>query len=73
MSDLTHADRQVVAFALPASGRQDLGDAPYRVQDLGAGDIGRGRGGWHALRDPAGLAFCVTANSPEATRHRDIG
>ena len=54
-------------------GTDDLDAEVRRVQYLGAGDIGRGRGGWHALRDPAGLAFCVTANSPEATRHRDIG
>lgn len=43
-----------------------------RILDLGAGDLGRGRG-WHTLRDPAGLAFCVTANSPEQAQHRDIG
>ncbi len=43
-----------------------------RLQDLGAEEIGPGRG-WHALRDPAGLAFCVTGNPPEQTRSRDLG
>jgi hypothetical protein len=43
------------------------------VLSLGAGDTGAGRGGWHVLRDPAGLPFCVTENSPEQTRHRDLG
>ena len=36
-------------------------------------NVGPGRGGWHVLRDPAGLLFCVTANSPDVTRTRDIG
>jgi hypothetical protein len=55
----------------------DLGtdDVPAEVQrllDLGADDVGPGRG-WHALRDPAGSAFCVTGNSPELTQRRDLG
>ena len=53
-------------------GTDDLDAEVRRVLELGAEDIGRGRG-WHALRDPAGLAFCVTENSPEQTGHRDIG
>jgi glyoxalase superfamily protein len=53
-------------------GTDDLPAEVRRVLGLGAGDLGRGRG-WHALRDPAGLAFCVTENSPEQTRRRDIG
>jgi hypothetical protein len=50
-------------------------DVPAEVQRLralGADDIGPGRG-WHALRDPVGLAFCVTENSPAQTRTREIG
>lgn len=43
-----------------------------RLQALGAEDVGPGRG-WHTLRDPAGVAFCVTDNSPEQTARRDIG
>ena len=54
-------------------GSDDLASDVRRLRALGADDIGPGRGGWHALRDPAGLAFCVTANSPEQTEHRDIG
>ena len=54
-------------------GADDLTAEVRRVLGIGADDIGAGRGGWHALRDPAGLAFCVTANSPERTRLRDIG
>ena len=43
-----------------------------RLLDLGAADVGRGHGGWHVLRDPAGLTFCATENSPEQTTHRDL-
>jgi hypothetical protein len=62
----------------PVRAHLDLGtdDVPAesrRLLDLGATDIGPGRGRWHALRDPAGLAFCATGNSPEETRHRDLG
>jgi hypothetical protein len=53
-------------------GTDDLPAEVRRLRDLGADDIGPGRG-WHALRDPARLAFCVTENSPERTQHRDIG
>jgi hypothetical protein len=34
-----------------------------RLVTLGANRIGPGSG-WYALRDPAGLAFCVTGQSP---------
>jgi predicted enzyme related to lactoylglutathione lyase len=54
-------------------GTDDLDADVRRLLALGAEDIGRGPGGWHALRDPAGLVFCSTKNSPEQTRHRDIG
>ena len=53
-------------------GTDDLSAEVHRARDLGADDIGPGRG-WHALRDPAGLPFCVTENSPERSEHRDIG
>ena len=61
----------------PVRAHLDLGtdDRPAevrRLRQLGAEDIGPGRG-WHAVRDPAGLAFCATDNSPEQTRCRDIG
>jgi Glyoxalase-like domain len=44
-----------------------------RLLDLGAEDLGLGHGGWHVLKDPAGLAFCVTENAPHQTRRRDLG
>jgi hypothetical protein len=43
-----------------------------RLLALGARDVAPGRG-WHVLHDMAGLAFCVTDNSPASTRLRDIG
>jgi hypothetical protein len=54
-------------------GTDDLEREARRLLGLGAGNIGPGRGGWWALRDPAGLAFCATENPPDQTRHRDIG
>jgi hypothetical protein len=53
-------------------GTDDLPAEVTRLRALGADEIGPGRG-WHALRDPAGLAFCVTENSPARTTYRDIG
>jgi hypothetical protein len=53
-------------------GTDDLVADTRRLLELGATDIGPGRG-WHALRDPAGLAFCTTRNSPEQVLHRDLG
>jgi hypothetical protein len=53
-------------------GTDDLGAEVRRLRDLGAEDVRPGRG-WHVLRDPAGLLFCATANSPEQTPHRDLG
>ena len=53
-------------------GTDDVPREVGRLLGLGAEDVGRGRG-WHVLRDPNGLDFCVTGNSPEATRRRDIG
>ena len=50
----------------------DLAAEVCRLRRLGAEEIGPGRG-WHALRDPAGLPFCATGNSPDQTRHRDLG
>ncbi|HEX5860308.1 MAG TPA: VOC family protein [Nocardioides sp.] len=55
----------------------DLGtdNLPAEVTRLlagGAEDVHPGRG-WHAMRDPAGLLFCATENSPAATERRDIG
>ena len=53
-------------------GTDDVRAEVRRLQGLGAVEVGPGRG-WFTMRDPAGLAFCVTGNSPEQTRHRDIG
>ena len=53
-------------------GTDDLAGEVRRLLDLGATDVGPGRG-WHVLRDRVGLAFCVTENSPARTRYRDIG
>ncbi|HEY3528847.1 MAG TPA: VOC family protein [Nocardioides sp.] len=54
-------------------GTDDLDAEVRRILALGATDIGRGAGGWHVMRDPAGQLFCATLNSPESTPHRDIG
>jgi hypothetical protein len=54
-------------------GTDDLDAEVRRVLGLGATDVGRGAGGWHVLRDPLGQLFCITRNSPEATRLRDLG
>jgi hypothetical protein len=53
-------------------GTDDVPAEVRRLLDLGAQDVGPGHGGWHVLRDPAGLPFCVTGNSPEQTPHRDL-
>jgi hypothetical protein len=54
-------------------GTDDVDAETERLLGLGATDIGPGRGRWHAMRDPSGLAFCATGNSPEQTTYRDIG
>ena len=53
-------------------GSDDVEAEAQRLIRLGATDIGPGRG-WHTLRDPAGLLFCVTGNSPRQTLSRDLG
>jgi Glyoxalase-like domain len=53
-------------------GTDDLPREVRRLVGLGAVDVGPGRG-WHVLRDVTGQLFCVTENSPEQTRHRDLG
>lgn len=53
-------------------GTDDLAAEVQRLRDLGADDIGPGRG-WHAVRDPAGLPFCATENSPVQALRRDLG
>ncbi|MDH2414894.1 VOC family protein [Nocardioides sp. CER19] len=52
-------------------GTDDVPAEVGRILALGAEDVRPGRG-WHVLRDPAGLLFCVTENSPEQTLHRDL-
>ena len=54
-------------------GTDDLDAEVRRVLGLGAADVGRGPGGWHVMRDPVGQLFCATLNSPEPSRHRDLG
>jgi hypothetical protein len=54
-------------------GTDDLPAEVERLVGLGATAVAPGRGGWHVLRDPAGMTFCATANSPEQVRRRDIG
>jgi hypothetical protein len=53
-------------------GTDDVAAEAHRLVELGATDVGPGSG-WHTLRDPAGLLFCVTGNSPLEARHRDLG
>jgi len=53
-------------------GTDDLPAEVRRLVGLGASDVGPGRG-WHVLRDPAGLLFCATENSPEQTTRRHLG
>jgi len=52
-------------------GTDDLASEVRRLRDLGADDVAPGRG-WHVLRDPDGLTFCATENSPERVRTRDL-
>jgi Glyoxalase-like domain len=53
-------------------GTDDLPLEVRRLLDLGAEDVGPGRG-WHVLRDPGGMVFCATENSPAQVTHRDLG
>lgn len=52
-------------------GTDDRAAEVRRLVGLGAEDVRPGPG-WHVLRDPAGLEFCATDNSPEQTPHRDL-
>lgn len=53
-------------------GTDDLPREVRRLVALGATDVGPGRG-WHVLRDVNGMPFCATQNSPQQTRHRELG
>jgi glyoxalase superfamily protein len=53
-------------------GTDDLDAEVRRLVDLGAADVGPGRG-WHVLRDVVGLPFCVTRNPPDLSQRRDLG
>jgi len=46
-------------------GTDDLEADAQRLVQLGAQRVGPGRG-WIVLRDPTGLVFCTTGNSPDA-------
>jgi Glyoxalase-like domain len=45
-------------------GADDIEAEATRLVGLGAERLGPGRG-WIVLRDPVGMAFCVTSNSPD--------
>jgi len=45
-------------------GADDVEAETARLAELGAARLGPGRG-WIVLRDPVGMVFCVTGNSPE--------
>jgi len=53
-------------------GTDDLHAEVKRLIALGAEDVGTGHG-WHVLRDPVGLLFCATENSPASVGRRDLG
>lgn len=53
-------------------GTDDLPAEVIRLVALGAEDVGPGHG-WHVLRDPVGLPFCATENSPSSEVSRDLG
>jgi hypothetical protein len=46
-------------------GADDVEAESAQLVELGAERLGPGRG-WIVLRDPVGLVFCVTSNSPDA-------
>jgi predicted enzyme related to lactoylglutathione lyase len=56
----------------PATAHLDLGSDAIDAEVARLGELGAERlwpgDGWVALRDPAGIAFCVTGNSPEYRR-----
>jgi hypothetical protein len=52
-------------------GTDDVRAEVARLTALGAEDVAEGRR-WHVFRDPAGLSFCSTPNSPEQARHREL-
>jgi len=45
-------------------GAEDIAAEAARLVGLGAERLGPGRG-WIVLRDPVGMVFCVTSNSPD--------
>jgi hypothetical protein len=45
-------------------GADDIAAEAARLVRLGAERLGPGRG-WIVLRDPVGMVFCVTGNSPD--------
>jgi predicted enzyme related to lactoylglutathione lyase len=54
-------------------GTDDLVAEVRRLCNLGASSVAApDHEGWHVLRDPADLAFCVTRNSPASTRLRHL-
>jgi len=46
-------------------GTDDVEAEAARLVGLGAERLGPGRGRWIVLRDPVGMVFCVTGNSPD--------
>jgi hypothetical protein len=45
-------------------GADDIAAEAARLVGFGAERLGPGRG-WIVLRDPVGMVFCVTSNSPD--------
>lgn len=43
-----------------------------RLLDPGAVDVVAEGRGWHVLRYPVGVTFCITDNSPASTKRRDL-
>jgi Glyoxalase-like domain len=57
-------DRATAVRAHIDLGTDDVEAEAARLADLGAEILGPGRG-WIVLRDPVGMVFCVTGNSPD--------
>jgi hypothetical protein len=57
-------DRATAVRAHIDLGTDDVEAEASRLAELGAEILGPGRG-WIVLRDPVGMVFCATGNSPD--------